>query len=119
MIMNVNLFKLTEKISTDAALWIVKHKKILLAALLVVLIIIPQMPLSPYAIRICTLIMLYASLAVSLNLITGYTGQVSLGHAMFFGIGAGEDCPGLHTAGYAFDDRIIPGAVSAFMALLD
>ena len=88
MIMNVNLFKLTEKISTDAALWIVKHKKILLAALLVVLIIIPQMPLSPYAIRICTLIMLYASLAVSLNLITGYTGQVSLGHAMFFGIGA-------------------------------
>ena len=38
---------------------------------------------------------------------------------MFFGIGAGEDCPGLHTAGYAFDDQIIPGAVSAFMALLD
>ena len=37
---------------------------------------------------------------------------------MFFGIGAGEDCPGLHTAEYGFDDRIIPAAAEAFWALV-
>ena len=36
---------------------------------------------------------------------------------MFFGIGAGETCPGLHTAGYAFDDAVIAPAVAAFSAL--
>ena len=37
---------------------------------------------------------------------------------MFFGIGAGEDAPGLHTDGYAFDDALIAPAVRAFEALL-
>src|SRR5579883_2403188 len=31
---------------------------------------------------------IYITLAVSLNLINGFTGQFSLGHAAFFGIGA-------------------------------
>jgi branched-chain amino acid transport system permease protein len=31
---------------------------------------------------------LYAILALSLNIITGYAGQISLGHAAFMGIGA-------------------------------
>ena len=38
---------------------------------------------------------------------------------MFFGVGMGEDCPGLHTAEYAFDDGIVPVAVRAFMALIE
>jgi len=38
---------------------------------------------------------------------------------MFFGIGAGEDCPGLHTADYSFPDAVIAPAVDAFMALLE
>ncbi len=37
---------------------------------------------------------------------------------VFFGIGAGEDAPGLHTEGYAFDDALIAPAVRAFEALL-
>ena len=37
---------------------------------------------------------------------------------VFFGIGAGEDCPGLHTEGYAFDDGLIETGVRAFEALL-
>ena len=36
---------------------------------------------------------------------------------VFFGIGAGVDCPGLHTEGYAFDDDAIAPAVAAFAAL--
>src|SRR5699024_3051628 len=35
-----------------------------------------------------TLLLIYAILALSLNLITGLAGQVSLGHAAFFGVGA-------------------------------
>ena len=37
---------------------------------------------------------------------------------VYFGIGIGEDHPGLHTADYAFDDAIIPSAVAALEALL-
>ena len=37
---------------------------------------------------------------------------------VFFGIGAGEDSPGLHTESYAFDDALIAPAVRAFEALL-
>ena len=34
------------------------------------------------------LIGIYGLLAISLNLLLGYTGQLSLGHAAFFGVGA-------------------------------
>ena len=37
---------------------------------------------------------------------------------VYFGIGAGEDWPGLHTAGYEFDDGLIEVGVRAFEALL-
>lgn len=36
---------------------------------------------------------------------------------IFFGIGTGEEHPGLHTADYTFDDSIIEPAVDAFVAL--
>lgn len=36
---------------------------------------------------------------------------------MFFGIGAGEDHPGLHTADYAFNDAVLPHALAALCAL--
>lgn len=36
---------------------------------------------------------------------------------MFFGIGSGENAPGLHTETYEFDDELISPAVDAFMAL--
>ena len=38
---------------------------------------------------------------------------------MFFGIGSGEDHPGLHTANYTFDDRVIGPALRAFVALAE
>ena len=37
---------------------------------------------------------------------------------VFFGIGSGEACPGLHTAEYCFPDAAIAPAVAAFAALL-
>ena len=37
---------------------------------------------------------------------------------MFFGVGIGEDRPGLHTAEYQFDDSAVQPAVEAFLSLL-
>lgn len=37
---------------------------------------------------------------------------------MFFGVGTGENAPGLHTAEYEFDDSIIETAVNAFYKLI-
>ena len=41
-----------------------------------------------YYLRILILIGIYIILALSLNLINGYTGLFSIGHAAFYGIGA-------------------------------
>ena len=44
--------------------------------------------MSSYAITILTLIVIQAIVVCGLNVIVGYAGQISLGHAAFFGIGA-------------------------------
>lgn len=43
---------------------------------------------SGYALTIFTFVAIYISLSLSINILTGFAGQVSLGHAAFFGIGA-------------------------------
>jgi branched-chain amino acid transport system permease protein len=43
---------------------------------------------SPYYLHVLIMAGIFAVLALSLNLLLGYTGQLSLGHAAFFGIGA-------------------------------
>jgi branched-chain amino acid transport system permease protein len=45
-------------------------------------------PLSPHYLTICIMIGIYTLITVGLCLLMGYTGQVSLGQAAFFGIGA-------------------------------
>ncbi|WP_051074289.1 branched-chain amino acid ABC transporter permease [Effusibacillus pohliae] len=44
--------------------------------------------LNPYYVDIVVFWMIYVLLGLGLNLVTGYAGQVSLGHAAFYGIGA-------------------------------
>lgn len=41
-----------------------------------------------YAVTVATLVGIYAILTLGLNTITGLAGQISLGHAAFFGVGA-------------------------------
>jgi branched-chain amino acid transport system permease protein len=65
-----------------------KNKAITILALIVVTAAVPFLGFSSYIMRILILSGIYVILAVSLNLLTGYTGQVSLGHAAFYGIGA-------------------------------
>lgn len=58
-----------------------------LVALLVLYLVIPSQLPDP-DLGVLTLCGIYAIGALGLNLLTGYTGQVSLGHAALFGVGA-------------------------------
>ena len=58
------------------------------AAAAAVLLVLPWATDSRYVLFICNLAMVYAILALGLNLLMGYAGQISVGHAAFFGIGA-------------------------------
>jgi len=43
---------------------------------------------SGYIISVAIFVGIWVTLALSLNILTGYAGQVSLGHAAFFGLGS-------------------------------
>jgi len=58
------------------------------ALLLILLPALATMADEPYLVSLFTRILIYALAAASLDLILGYGGLVSLGHAAFFGIGA-------------------------------
>lgn len=73
---------------TVAADWAVDHKKILLPVLLALLALVPFAVSSQYVLRVLCLIGIYCTLTMSLNLITGYMGQSSMGHAALYMMGA-------------------------------
>src|SRR3954462_7088524 len=52
------------------------------------LVLFPIVVDNPYNIHLLETIMIYAILLFGLDIVVGYTGQVSLGHAGLFGIGA-------------------------------
>lgn len=53
-----------------------------------VLLLIPVATYDPYLFRILTLASIFAILAASWDLLSGFTGQMNFGHALFFGVGA-------------------------------
>jgi branched-chain amino acid transport system permease protein len=55
---------------------------------LAVLVLYPVLIPNPYYIHLFETILIYAILLFGLDIVVGYTGQVSLGHAGLFGIGA-------------------------------
>ena len=60
-------------------------KILVIAAILILLpIVTPNM----YIMQIINMIGIYIILGIGINVLTGYTGQLSLGQAAFFGIGA-------------------------------
>lgn len=63
-------------------------KGIVFASLVLLALVFPQLGFNPYIYRIGVLCEIYAILAVSLNLLSGVAGQISLGHIAYFGVGA-------------------------------
>ncbi|CAB1063108.1 Branched-chain amino acid transport system permease protein LivM (TC 3.A.1.4.1) [Olavius sp. associated proteobacterium Delta 1] len=64
-----------------------KRLHLLLAAGLVILLLLPLF-LDNYALGIFVMIFYWAYVGQSWNVLTGYTGHISLGHALYIGIGA-------------------------------
>jgi len=59
-----------------------------LAAAIVILLVLPQLVTSSFAIDIFIRILLFSFIGVAWNLMGGYAKQLSLGHAAYFGLGA-------------------------------
>jgi branched-chain amino acid transport system permease protein len=64
-----------------------KRLYLLLAAVFVILLLLPLF-LDNYALGIFVMIFYWAYVGQSWNVLTGYTGHISLGHALYIGIGA-------------------------------
>ena len=75
--------------------------------------------MTPANMRVSVMIVLYAMLGMGLNVLVGYTGQVSLGHAGFYGIGA-YTCALLTTKlGWSFWPSLLAaGVLAALVGLL-
>jgi branched-chain amino acid transport system permease protein len=63
-------------------------KKYLPLTILVLLALLPLVGLSSYAMHILILVIMWSIIGMAWNLLGGYCGQVSFGHAAFFGAGA-------------------------------
>jgi branched-chain amino acid transport system permease protein len=75
--------------------------------------------LSAYVITIGTIITIYAIVVCGLNVIVGYAGQISLGHAAFFGIGAYSAALLATKGGLSFWAALpLVIAITAFVGLL-
>ena len=64
------------------------RERLVLGALLAGALLLPVFVRSPYVLHVAVLAGIYVILTLSLNLVTGFCGQFSLGHAGFYGIGA-------------------------------
>jgi branched-chain amino acid transport system permease protein len=66
-----------------------RHPKGYLSLLgLVALILFPLVVQNPFVLHLLIMILFYAALGGAWNIIGGFAGQLSLGHAAFFGVGA-------------------------------
>jgi branched-chain amino acid transport system permease protein len=56
--------------------------------ILVLLALVPLVQRNPYILHMMIMVLIWITLGQSWNLLGGYTGQVSFGHATFYGLGA-------------------------------
>lgn len=63
-------------------------KGIKIGMIITILLCVPLFYSSTYFLRLAVMTLIYAILAISLNLLLGFSGIISMGHAAFFGIGA-------------------------------
>lgn len=69
-----------------------RNLAIVLGLILLIFILIPMFVTSPYVLNIFVLVFYMATLSMAWNLLGGMTGQNSLGHAAYMGLGAYACC---------------------------
>jgi branched-chain amino acid transport system permease protein len=101
-------------------LWALRdHRLAPVAIMAAVVVVLPIFFPSAYYYRVAALVMLFALACIGLNLLMGFAGQVSLGHAGFMGIGAYAVAVGpTHLALPSWFSFIAGAAVSALVAFL-
>lgn len=62
--------------------------RIIVALFVVLLLVLPLITSDLYLLRIIILTSIFAIFAASWDLLSGFTGQMNFGHALFFGVGA-------------------------------
>lgn len=78
----------------------------------------PMIESNPYNLGLSNLIAIYAMVVLGLNLFIGYTGQISLGHAAFFAMGAYGSAIGTVSLGWSpWPVMILVALATAFVAL--
>ena len=77
-----------------------RKNKLALMLTMVIIIILPAFLRNNYHLMVMNVAALNLIVVIGLNLLVGYAGQISLGHAAFFGIGA--YLSGILTATYGF-----------------
>ena len=93
-------------------------KYIIGGAALLFAVLFPVVFNSPVALHLMILIYLYALMGMGWNILGGLTGQVSLGHAVYFGIGAYVSSFLVVTFGLSPWLGMIPGVVASVMISL-
>src|SRR6266700_2078504 len=67
---------------------LLSHRLVPVVAMAAIVVLLPLLFPSAYYYRVAALVFVFALAALGLNLLMGFAGQVSLGHAGFMGIGA-------------------------------
>ncbi len=86
-----------------------------LALLLVAGLLLPEL-LQGFGLRLATGVVMWVGLAVSWNIIGGYTGYVSFGHGAFFGVGAYVVAILMSQFGLGFFPAMVLGGVVGSLA---
>jgi branched-chain amino acid transport system permease protein len=98
-------------------LW--RHRLAPLIPLVAIILVLPLLFPSAYYYRVAALVFIFAIAALGLNLLMGFAGQVSLGHAGFMGVGAYAVAIGPSQLGIAPLFAFVFGAVlSALLAFV-
>jgi len=101
---------MTRKLFSPARLW--------LGALAAIVLVLPLVVTSHFALDIFIRILLFAFIGVAWNLMGGYAKQLSLGHAAYFGLGAYTSTILLIRFGISPWIGILAGGVVAMLASL-
>ena len=67
---------------------LVLPSRLIVLLFFLVLLLLPVVTQDPYLLRILILTSIFAIFAASWDLLSGFTGQLNFGHALFFGVGA-------------------------------
>lgn len=67
---------------------LLSHRLVPVVAMAAIVVLLPLLFPSAYYYRVAALVFVFALASIGLNLLMGFAGQVSLGHAGFMGIGA-------------------------------